>query len=88
MFIFCLLQGLVPIYDASGFKFSGAELDKIKELPLYRNGNMEVRQFAVACVGWSGGTYTMGAGAAEGLPTLSAKILFVLVLGFVDGLED
>lgn len=75
---------LVPIYDATNFKFTPDSLDQIKTLPRYRQGKKDLREWSAVTIGYSVGKYEMKQGISAGWPTLAPYILFVLYHGMVD----
>ncbi|KAF8870569.1 hypothetical protein BD779DRAFT_1680973 [Infundibulicybe gibba] len=68
--------------DGPGFEFKGADFDRIRSLPLYRNGLADLPPYSVVAVGYTVNTFSYkGGNAGPGALALSLNVLFVILLG-------
>jgi hypothetical protein len=71
----------VPIYDGRQPKFDPLlDLDKLSDLPLWRDGLEDAPKHSLAAVGYTAHTYKTKGGEAH----LSFNLQWLVVLGVVD----
>ena len=90
LYLYILLKVAVPIYDARNddrFLFTNANMDQLRELPLYTGTNnqpCDLPRDTLAMVGYAINTFTYNGSLHPGAVAVSFNVLFVIALGDVD----